>query len=260
MTGNPRRRTTVTTEIVGDGLGIFNPAQNKTYLLNATSALVWQHCDGNTSPQELMTVLVRKFNVTRAQAEELLQVALDELASFDLLEDEAQVPPVVAQAGLTRRQILARLATAGISAALLPLVAPVVARGGGGNNLIPLLNCVHNNGDGTFTAHFGYLNQTSIPIGVPIGPMNMFVPPPSDRGQPSVFQPGEHNFVFQVTFDGSFGQEIKWMLKADGDRRHQVEASATSEPCAAATTPPPGTQPPGTEPPGTQPPGTDLPI
>jgi hypothetical protein len=58
---NPRKINTVSTVAIGDGLGVFDPAQNKTYLLNATSALVWQHCDGNTSPQELTALLIRKF-------------------------------------------------------------------------------------------------------------------------------------------------------------------------------------------------------
>ena len=97
-------------------------------------------------------------------------------------------------------------AAAGISAALLPVVSPVVVKAAGANNLIPLLNCVEDNGDGTFTAHFGYLNQTSSPITVPLGLMNMFVPPPKERGQPTVFLPGENNDVFQVTFDGTYGQ------------------------------------------------------
>ncbi len=229
------KKTTVSTEAIGEGLAVFDPAQNKSYLLNATSALVWQHCNGNTSPQELADLLVRKFNVTAAQAEQLTQMALDELANFNLFETEAQPPLVVPQAGLTRRQVLARLAAAGISAALLPLVSPVVAKAAGSNNLIPLLNCVTDNGDGTFTAHFGYLNQTASAITVPLGPKNMFVPPPNDRAQPTVFQPGENDDVFQVTFDGTFGQEIKWMLKADGDSRHQVEASAISEPCPTTT-------------------------
>jgi len=228
---NSRKKATVSTEAIGDGLAVFDPAQNKSYLLNATSALVWQHCDGNTSPQELAALLVRKFNVTAAQAEQLTQVAMDELASFNLFEAEAQRPLAVPSVGLTRRQALARLAAVGISAALLPVVYPVVAKAAGSNNLIPLLNCVQDNGNGTFTAHFGYLNQTAIAITVPLGPKNMFVPPPNDRGQPTVFQPGENDDVFRVTFDGTFGQEIKWLLKADGDSRHQVEASATSEAC-----------------------------
>ena len=235
---NPRKKATVSTEAIGDGLAVFDPAQNKSYLLNATSALVWQHCDGNTSPQDLTALIVRKFNVTAAQAEQLTQVAMDELANFNLFEAGVERPLVVPPVGLTRRQVLARLAAVGISAALLPLVSPVVAKAAGSNNLIPLLDCVADNGDGTFTAHFGYLNQTSSAITVPLGPKNMFVPPANDRGQPTVFQPGEHDDVFQVTFDGTFGQEIKWMLKADGDARHQVEASATSEACVAATTTP----------------------
>ncbi len=230
------KKTTVSTEAIGEGLAVFDPAQNKSYLLNATSALVWQHCNGNTSPQELAALLVRKFNVTEAQAQQLTQMALDELANFNLFETEAQRPLVVPQAGLTRRQMLARLAAVGISAALLPVVSPVVAKAAGGHNLIPLLNCVQDNHDGTFTAFFGYLNQTSSPITVPLGPKNMFVPPANDRGQPTVFQPGENDRVFQVTFDGTFDQQIKWMLKADGDSRHQVEASATSEACTPSTT------------------------
>jgi len=242
---NPRKKTTVSTEAIGDGLGVFDPAQNKSYLLNATSALVWQHCDGNTSPQELAALLVRKFNVTGAQAEQLMQVATDELASFNLFEGGVERPLVVPPPGLTRRQVLARLAAVGISAALLPVVYPVVAKAAGSNNLIPLLNCVQDNGNGTFTAHFGYLNQTASAITVPLGPKNMFVPPPNDRGQPTVFQPGENDDVFQVTFDGTFGQEIKWLLKADGDSRHQVEASATSELCVGTTTPFTTTTPPG---------------
>jgi hypothetical protein len=80
---NPRKRTTISAEAIGDGLGVFDPAQNKTYLLNATSALVWQHCDGNNSPQELTALLVRKFNVTEAQIPFLID--LRRLGDFDLL-------------------------------------------------------------------------------------------------------------------------------------------------------------------------------
>jgi hypothetical protein len=223
---NPRKRTTVSTEAIGDGLGVFDPAQNKTYLLNATSALVWQHCDGNTSPQELTALLVQKFNVTEAQAQQLMRLALDELANFNLLETEVQRLRDVPQSGLTRRQMLARVAGAGISVALLPIVSPVVAKADGGNKLIPLLNCVTDNGNGTLTAQFGYLNQTSSMINVPLGvnlrlnTLNIFVPPPVDRRQPADFYTGEQDGVFQVTFD--YEGVIVWILKAEGDFLHEV--------------------------------------
>jgi len=252
--GTPRKRTTVSTEAIGDGLGVFDPAQNKTYLLNATSALVWQHCDGNTSPQELTALLVRKFNVTEAQAEELTRLALDELTNFNLLETEVQRLRDIPQSGLSRRQVLARVAAAGISAALLPIVSPVVAKADGAkagraNKLIPLLNCVTNNGNGTLTAHFGYLNTTRYPINVPLGAnlpereVNAFLPPPVDRGQPAEFEPGEHDFVFQVTFDYEQVPVIVWILKAEGDFPHEVAASKYSEPCPTTTTGPATTTP-----------------
>jgi Coenzyme PQQ synthesis protein D (PqqD) len=259
--GNPRKRTTISTEAIGDGLGVFDPAQNKTYLLNATSALVWQHCDGNTSPQELTALLVRKFNVTETQAEELMRLALDELTNFNLLETEVQPLRGVPQSGLTRRQMLARVAAVGISAALLPIVSPVVAKADRAKKLIPLLNCVTNNGNGTLTAHFGYLNQTPYPINVPLGAnvllgqVNTFLPPPGDRGQPAEFEPGEHDFVFQVTFDYEQVPVIVWILKAEGDFPHEVAASEYSEPCPTTTTPPVTTTPaPTTPPPTTTPP------
>jgi propanediol dehydratase large subunit len=132
---NPRKKAMVSTEAIGDGLGVFDPAQNKTYLLNATSALVWQHCDGNTSPQQLTDLLVRKFNVAREQAEQLMQLALEELTKCNLLEAEVKRSLVVPQSsGLTRRQALTGFAAAGISAILLPVVAPVVAKADGGEN------------------------------------------------------------------------------------------------------------------------------
>ena len=60
-------------------------------------------------------------------------------------------------------------------------------------------------------------------------------------GQPTVFLPGEHLNVFSVVFPGT--EDLKWMLKADGDRRHQVVASAEFEACTtmAPTTPPSST-------------------
>lgn len=99
--------------------------------------------------------------------------------------------------------------------------------------MIPLLECVDNNGDGTYTAHFGYLNQGSDVITLPVGPKNMFVGGEPDRGQPTVFLPGEFLSEFSVVFDGL--DTLKWMLKADGDRRHQVEANAMSEVCVTTT-------------------------
>jgi len=64
-------------------------------------------------------------------------------------------------------------------------------------------------------------------------PITCSSPPPHDRGQPILFEPGTQTDVFEVTFDEE--DTIKWILKAPGDSRHQVEASADSERCPPPT-------------------------
>lgn len=230
----PQKITTLSTEAVGDGLAVLDGERKQPYVLNATSALVFQHCDGQTSPEQLAEILRQKFTLRQAEAEQLTRLALEELEAANLLQ-----PAPIHPAMFSRRQALTTFATLGLSVALLPLVERV-AGAAGGNVLVPLLECVDNNGDGTYTAHFGYLNTGSSAITLPVGPKNMFVGGDKDRGQPIVFYPGEHLSEFTVVFDAL--DTLKWMLKADGDRRHQVEASATSEACASGTpepTPPP---------------------
>ena len=226
----PQRITGLSTEAVGDGLAVLDAGREQSYVLNATSALVFQHCDGQTSPEQLAELLRRKFNLQQAEAEHLTRLALEELETAKLLESAA----IPAAATFSRRQVMSTFATLGLSLALLPLVERVASAGG--NVLIPLLDCVHNNGNGTYTAHFGYLNNGSSVITLPVGAKNMFVGGNKNRGQPTVFEPGEHPSEFTVVFNAL--DTLKWLLKADGDSRHQVEASATSEACAPATEPP----------------------
>jgi hypothetical protein len=242
---NPLRSKAVSTEAVGDGLSVFDHEQKQSFVLNATSALVFQHCDGQTTPQQLTELLRRKLNVPPAEADSLVRLALDELQAAGLLQPgAAPMPPPAAT--YSRREALTSFAAAGLSLALMPMIARV-AHAGGDHQLIPLLECVDNNGDGTYTAHFGYLNQSGATINLPVGPKNMFVPGQQDFGQPTVFLPGEHLNVFSVVFPGT--GDLKWMLKADGDRRHEVVASASSDACPTPTTgtPPTTGMPPTTE-------------
>lgn len=253
----PQRIAALSTEAVGDGLAVLDTGRKQSYVLNATSALVFQHCDGKTSPEQLAEILRRKFNLLPTEAERLTQLALEELQTTGLLETGAAfMPPPPAT--FSRRQALTGLA-AGLSVALLPVVAKT-ASAQGGHTLVPVLDCVVNNGNGTYTAYFGYINSGSEVIDLPVGPKNKFVDGDPDRGQPTAFFPGEHTSEFSVVFGAL--ETLKWMVKADGDRRHIVEASATSEACATEppTTEPPTTEPPTTEPPTTEPPTTEPPT
>jgi hypothetical protein len=123
-TKNPRKRTTVATTASGDRLNLFDHQQQQAYALNTTSALVWQHCDGQTTPEQLMELLRQKCNVSCAEAEQLTWLALDELGKANLLE-AAVARPRPLSSNFTRRQMLTTFATAGVALAVMPMVALV---------------------------------------------------------------------------------------------------------------------------------------
>jgi hypothetical protein len=89
--------------------------------------------------------------------------------------------------------------------------------------ITPVLECVEDNGDETYTAYFGYDNGNSTGVYIPIANRNNFSPMPIDRGQPVVFEPGEQANVFSVIFDG---RDLTWTLDES-----VVTANRESEPC-----------------------------
>ena len=124
---NPRKKTTITTAAGGDGLQVFDHQQQQAYALNATSALVLQHCDGRTTPEQLMELVRQDSNVSHEQAEQLIWLALDELGKANLLEAEVAHPRQF-PSNLTRRQMLTTFATAGVALAVVPIVALVTTQ------------------------------------------------------------------------------------------------------------------------------------
>jgi LruC domain-containing protein len=93
----------------------------------------------------------------------------------------------------------------------------------------PIMECVEDHGDGTYTAHFGYLNENSNVLTINIGVHNKFVGASSeDMGQPTVFQPGRHEFVFSAEFVE--GDMFVWTL--GGPNGHgNVNANSGSTLC-----------------------------
>ncbi len=118
---NPKRITDVRTEELSDGLGVFNLRWKQSYVLNATSALVWQHCDGKTTTQQLTELVQQKMNIPADQAERLMLAALEELDEADLLEIDIILPKVH-----TRRELFRAFGAAGLSLAILPFVSPAM--------------------------------------------------------------------------------------------------------------------------------------
>lgn len=102
----------------------------------------------------------------------------------------------------------------------LIFAAPVSAA----RNVRPVLECVRDNGDGTYSALFGYHNAPEDGHLVPIGTDNRFSPAPEDRGQPTEFYQGRQWGVFWVDFTGG---TLVWSLNG-----RTATASANSKACA----------------------------
>ncbi len=79
--------------------------------------------------------------------------------------------------------------------------------------VFPELGCVdfdqvHN----TVTGIFGYTSGNDGNVIIPIGPNNLFSPPPINRGQPTVFFPGINHQAFSLTFFGPPNPAVTWNL------------------------------------------------
>src|SRR5438552_4678429 len=94
--------------------------------------------------------------------------------------------------------------------------------------VIPILECVLNNGGGSYTARFGYENDNTVTETIAVGDSNKFSPTPTNRGQTTTFQVGRQHYVFNVNFNGS---NLVWTLKGPDNTARTATASSSSTAC-----------------------------
>ena len=114
-----------------------------------------------------------------------------------------------------------KMSRASLRAALPPQTANLAVH--------PVLECVTNNGGGSYTAFFGYKNDNSVSVTIPVGSNNKFTPTPIDRGQTTTFLPGRQVKTFNVPFNGS---NLVWYLKGPDNSGRTSTASSNSAACA----------------------------
>jgi hypothetical protein len=117
----PRARTEKITirELPGETL-VYDHERHKAHCLNGTAALVWRHCDGHTTVEDLAELLRQKLHIPEADA--VARLALEQLSRRHLLE-EAQAPVPAAE----RQSRRAALKTLAVASAALPLVISLTA-------------------------------------------------------------------------------------------------------------------------------------
>lgn len=104
-------------------------------------------------------------------------------------------------------------------AALTAQPLPLTPIRDAGQSMTPVFEGWYRNPDGTFSLSFGYFNRNAKEtLDVPVGPHNYFSPGPTDRGQPTHFEPRRHWGVFVVQVGADFAQQrLVWTLVARGD-------------------------------------------
>ncbi|MVM39635.1 hypothetical protein GO730_21860 [Spirosoma sp. HMF3257] len=98
----------------------------------------------------------------------------------------------------------------------------------------PVLECVALNGDGSYTARFGYKNDNAVSVIIPAGTANYFVPNAGLTGlidPPTLFLPGRQQNTFQIQFNGN---ALTWLLKGPDNQTRTSTASSTSTRCAGS--------------------------
>jgi hypothetical protein len=102
-------------------LVVYDKERQQAHNLNRTAALVWQHCDGETSIADLTALLQTEMGTRVSQ--ETVWFALEQLQRAHLIQDiETTSLPHI-----TRRDLVKKLAIAGGAAVLLPVVKSITA-------------------------------------------------------------------------------------------------------------------------------------
>jgi hypothetical protein len=100
---------------------LYDTKRHKAHCLNPTAALVWKHCDGRTSVEEIARRL--ETSLGTIVDEDVVWCALTQLEKDHLLEENVAWP--VDMNRISRRELVRRL---GIGAAIaIPLVTSIVA-------------------------------------------------------------------------------------------------------------------------------------
>jgi hypothetical protein len=135
-----RKEKLIIKELADETL-VYDLENDKAHCLNQTAARVWKNCDGNRTVAELTALLAEETNSTVPN--EVVWLALDQLAKFDLLDD---TPKLSFQfAGMNRRELVRRI---GMGALALPLIVSLAAPPASAQASNPSLNiCCGSPGD-----------------------------------------------------------------------------------------------------------------
>ncbi len=85
--------------------------------------------------------------------------------------------------------------------------------------IAPFMEGWYDNGDGTYTISFGYLNRNEDVVEIPVGENNFIEPAQFDGMQPTVFDTGHPRGIFTVTLPAGMAEtDVWWTIRyPDGE-------------------------------------------
>jgi hypothetical protein len=135
MKARPLARTEgLLTEQVDDELLVFDQDNTVACRLNASAALVWRHCDGKHTVDQLVKVLAQEFG--DVSDDDQVVIALDNLVKHGLIESGYE-PREANATRITRRRFMRRAGAVSLATFSLPIVSammvpPAAAASSGG--------------------------------------------------------------------------------------------------------------------------------
>jgi hypothetical protein len=120
------RKDGLVVQTLGSEVLVYDTERHKAHSLNANAALIWGHCDGKRTLNDLTALLKaenseRNLNVD--QSRDLVLVALDQLEDADLLETKFDLSAGFKR--MSRRQLMKAAGVAALVA--IPVVSSIVA-------------------------------------------------------------------------------------------------------------------------------------
>jgi hypothetical protein len=113
------RKDDLVVEPLEDELLVYDITADKAHCLNAMAALVWQHCDGQTSLSRLVELVEQ--NLPSPVGVDVTSLALRELSRKGLLTERLPGPTSTL---ISRRSLIRSL---GLAAGSLPLITSIVS-------------------------------------------------------------------------------------------------------------------------------------
>jgi hypothetical protein len=130
---------------------------------------------------------------------------------------------------------LVRAALVTVVAVVGLLVVPGTASAAvGDRSITPLLDCIRQNSDGTYTAVIGYTNSARATEKIPLGTANRISPTRLQGVQPTSFKQGTQHGAFSVTVTGAeVAANARW--EVDGNVLDYQDAWGVSSTCPPST-------------------------